>query len=93
MVLVQANEVPIYFKEVTEAKRISRFCIKPVQTVAPRAEKKSDLINVQVVRGKTTTFIHLEEDEARKVQNHGDHVLKKLQKIHKSLIWNFMVGR
>ena len=27
------------------------------------------------------------------MQSHGDAVLKKLQKIHKSVIWNFMVGR
>ena len=43
--------------------------------------------------GKTTTFIHLEEDEAKKVQNHGDLVLKKLQRIHKSVIWNLLIGR
>ena len=50
-------------------------------------------LSFQVVRGKTNTFIQLEEDEARKVQSHGDAVLKKLQKIHRSVIWNFMVGR
>ena len=69
MVLVQATELPIYYKESSEPKRASRFCIKPVQTVQPRGEKKSDSVNVQVVRGKTTTFIHLDEDEAKKVLN------------------------
>ena len=48
---------------------------------------------MQVVRGKTNTFIQLDEDEAKKVQNHGDAVLKKLQKIHKSVVWNFVIGR
>ncbi len=46
-----------------------------------------------MVRGKSNTFIQLDEDEAKKVQNHGDAVLKKLQKIHKSVVWNLMVGR
>lgn len=35
----------------------------------------------------------MDEDEAKKVQIHGDYVIKKLQKIHKSVIWNCMVGR
>ena len=51
------------------------------------------IISDQVVRGKTNTFIQLDEDEAKKVQSHGDAVVKKLQKIHKSVIWNFLIGR
>jgi hypothetical protein len=51
------------------------------------------LFAFQVVRGKTNTFIQLDEDEAKKVQSHGDTVLRKLQKVHKSVIWNFVIGR
>ena len=51
------------------------------------------MVNVQVVRGKTTTFIHLDDDEAKKVWTHGDAALKKVQQVHKSVIWNFLVGR
>lgn len=93
MVLVDVHEPSIYYKEATESKKNARFCLKPVAIGDKRSEKRSDSINVQVVKGKTTTFIHLEEDEAKKVQNHGDLVLKKLQKIHKSVIWNLLVGR
>ncbi len=46
-----------------------------------------------MVKGKTTTFIQLDEEEARKVQHHGDAVIKKLQKIHKTAVWNVLVGR
>jgi hypothetical protein len=93
MVLVASNEPSVYYKEVPGSTRSTRFCLKPIQTGGQRAEKKTDAINVQVVKGKTTTFIHLDEDEAKKVQNHGDVVLKKLQRIHKNVIWNVMVGR
>ncbi|TRY71101.1 hypothetical protein TCAL_15030 [Tigriopus californicus] len=99
-------DLPIYYKEIPEKRRVSRFCIKPVETYQPRGggtngnssngtatDKRGEAINVQVVRGKTNTFIHLDEDEAKKVRKHGDEVLKKLQKIHKSVIWNFLIGR
>lgn len=99
-------DLPIYYKEIPEKRRVSRFCIKPVETYQPRGggtngnptngttiDKRGEVINVQVVRGKTNTFIHLDEDEAKKVRKHGDEVLKKLQKIHKSVIWNFLIGR
>ena len=92
MVLAK-DELPVYFKETSGNLRQAKFCLKPVHTQAPRTEKRADSINVQVVRGKTTTFIHLEEDEAKKVQQHADFALKKLQRIHKSVIWNFMIGR
>jgi len=88
-----ASEPSIYYKESNFPAKSARFCLKPVYPGGQRAEKKSDGINVQVVKGKTTTFIHLEEDEAKKVQAHGDLVLKKLQRIHKSVIWNVLIGR
>ena len=94
MVLATKEEVPVYYKETSSAAREVKFCLKPVQTLPPRsADKSKDAVNVQVVKGKTTTFIHLDEEEAKKVQQHADFVLKKLQRIHKSVIWNFMVGR
>ena len=46
-----------------------------------------------MVRGKTTTFIHLDDEEAKKVWVHGDAALKKIQQVHKTAIWNFFVGR
>ena len=45
------------------------------------------------MRGKTTTFIHLDDEEAKKVWIHGDAALKKIQQVHKTAIWNFFVGR
>ena len=56
-------------------------------------EKRNDLVNVQVVRGKTTTFIHLDDEEAKKVWTHGDAALKKVQQVHKTVAWNFFIGR
>ena len=46
-----------------------------------------------MVRNKTGTFVQLDEDEAVKVRQHGDQVIKKLQRIHKSVLWNVVVGR
>ena len=99
-----ANDQAIYYKEASGVTKSARFCLKPVQpsdgsgnkrptSAKIDPEKRSDGINVQIVKGKTTTFIHLEEDEAKKVQSHGDLVLKKLQRIHKSAIWSVLVGR
>ena len=56
-------------------------------------EKRHESVNVQVVRGKTTTFIHLDDEEAKKVWLHGDAALKKIQQVHKTAIWDFFVGR
>ena len=93
MVLVSNNDLPVYYKEESEATRTTKFCLRPVRTLKPRAERRTEAINVQVVPGKTTTFIQLDEDEARKVQQHGDAVVRKLQKIHKTALWNVFVGR
>ena len=99
MVLVGVANVadpPIYYKETLEKGKSARFCLKPVNPTSSsdkKAEKRPGDINIQVVKGKTTTFVHLEEDEAKKVQNHGDLVMKKIQRIHKSVIWNVLVGR
>ncbi len=97
MVLVK-DEAAIYYKETSSPSRSAKFCLKPVNSVSgssqksASAEKRPEAVNVQVVKGKTTTFIHLDEDEAKKVQAHGDMVIKKLQRIHKSVIWNLMVS-
>ena len=93
MPLVKEPELSIYYKETSEPRRLSRFCLKPVHTVQPRTEKRADAVNVQVTKGKSSTVVQLEEDEANKVRHHGDHVVRKLQKIHKSVIWNMLVGR
>ena len=94
MPLVKEPELSIYYKETSEPRRLSRFCLKPVHTVqTPRTEKRADAVNVQVTKGKASTVVQLEEDEANKVRHHGDHVVRKLQKIHKSVIWNMLVGR
>ena len=93
MPLVKEPELSIYYKETSEPRRQSRFCLKPVHTVQPRSEKRADAVNVQVTKAKSSTLVQLEEDEANKVRRHGDHVVRKLQRIHKSVIWNMLVGR
>jgi hypothetical protein len=47
MVLVKEPELSIYYKETSESRRLSRFCLKPINTVQPRSEKRPDAINVQ----------------------------------------------
>ena len=66
MVLAKQEEQCVYYKETSSHAREVKFCLKQVQTLPPRsADKSKDAINVQVVKGKTTTFIHLDEEEAR----------------------------
>ena len=49
MVLVHAAPEPtIYFKEAAASVRETRFCLKQVQMVQPRSEKKLEAVNVQV---------------------------------------------
>ncbi len=49
MVLVNsAPEPTIYYKEIASQNRESRFCLKHVQIVQPRTEKRADVVNVQV---------------------------------------------
>ena len=68
MVLAKPEEQCVYYKETSSQAREVKFCLKQVQTLPPRsADKSKDAINVQVVKGKTTTFIHLDEEEARYV--------------------------
>ena len=69
------------------------FVLMWIQLIFILGEKRQEAVNVQVVRGKTTTFIHLDDEEAKKVWTHGDAALKKVQQVHKSVIWNFFVGR
>ena len=73
MVLASTSTEPsIYYKETSNTTKSARFCLKPVlpgtgnNRPSKDGEKRSDSINVQVVKGKTSTFIHLEEDEAKK---------------------------
>ena len=66
MVLVDIHEPSIYYKEASVNKKSARFCLKSLCIGDKRSERRPDAVNVQVVKGKTTTFIHLEEDEAKK---------------------------
>lgn len=79
------------WKETWHNQRSCKYTYE-IWTFKPQVRIKLYL-QPKVVRGKTNSFIQLDEDEAKKVQVHGDAVLKKLQRIHKSIVWNFIVGR
>jgi hypothetical protein len=61
MVLVaSAPEPTIYYKETASHVRESRFCLKQVQMVQPRTEKRPEAINVQVSSIETSfLFVYL----------------------------------
>jgi len=88
-----ADELQIYYRESSEALRTSKFCLKPVQIVQARQERRAEAVNVHVARGKTTTFVQLDEDEAAKVGQHGEAVLRRLHRVHKSVVWSCLIGR
>ncbi len=94
MVLVAADQQPIYYKEESESRRCARFCIKCVHAVSGSGNKserpRPDAVNV--TRNNKNDVV-LDEEEARKVRKHTDDVLRKLHRVHKSAIWNVLVGR
>ena len=77
-------------KTVSAIKR--RYCLKPVKLVETKAAKAEDCVNIQFTRG-SKTGINVDNVEEKKIKEHFDYVTTKLQKLHKSIMWNMFIGR
>ena len=47
---------------------------------------------IMICRG-TKTSINIDHMEERKIQDHFNFVIAKLEKLHKNLMWNMFIGR
>ena len=74
------------------SERKRRYCLNKVKLVETKAAKDADCVNVQFSRGSKTN-INVDKAEEKKICEHFDFVMTKLQKLHKSVIWNMFIGR
>ena len=83
---------PLYYEEKTTSERSRRYCLKPVKLIETKAAKAEECVNIQFNRGNKTN-INVDNVEEKKIQEHFDFVTTKLQKLHKSVMWNMFIGR
>jgi len=83
---------PLYYEEKTVTDRKRRFCLKKIKLIETKAAKDEDCVNVQFNRGNKTN-INIDKVEEKKIHEHFDFVTAKLQKLHKSVMWNMFIGR
>jgi len=83
---------PLFYEEKTNSERRRRFCLKPIKLIETKAAKAEDFVNIQFNRGNKTS-INVDNVEEKKIQEHFDFVITKLQKLHKSVMWNMFIGR
>jgi len=82
----------LQYEEKMLGARRRHYCLKPVKLVETRAGKDDGCVNIQVTRG-SKTGIQVDNGEEKKIQEHFDFVASRLQKLHKSVMWNMYVGR
>jgi len=82
----------LQYEEKTLSAIKRRYCLKPVKLVETKAAKAEDCVNIQFIRG-SKTGINVDNVEEKKIKEHFDYVTTKLQKLHKSIMWNMFIGR
>ena len=82
----------LLFEESTKQERKRRFCLKRIKLVETKAAKDPDYVNIQFYRGVKTS-VNIDKVEEQKIQEHFEFVIRKLQKIHKTIMWNMYIGR
>ena len=88
----KAREPVLYYEEKTLCERKRWFCLKPVKLIETKAAKDADCVNIQFNRGNKTS-INVDNVEEKKIHEHYEFVTTKLQKLHKSVMWNMYIGR
>ena len=83
---------PLHYEEKTISERKRRYCLKPIKLIETKAAKDEACVNIQFTRGNKPA-IHVENVEEKKIHEHYEFVITKLQKLHKSIMWNMFVGR
>ena len=88
----RAKEPNLLYEEKQSCSRRRRYCLKPVNLVETKAAKDVESVNIQFSRGNKTN-INIDCTEEKKIHEHFEFVIKKLQKMHKSVMWNMYIGR
>ena len=86
------HDPPMYYEESSHTERKRRFCLKPVKLIETKIAKNADHVNIQVTRGSKTN-INIDKVEEKKISEHVEFVMTKLQKIHRSVMCNMFIGR
>ena len=64
--------------------------MKQVKIIETKAEKDEASVNIQLARENKR--ISIDAVEEKKIHEHFDFVATKLQKLHKSVMWNMFIG-
>ena len=82
---------PLYYEERVTCERKRRYCIKQVKIIETKTEKDEAFVNIQLAR-ENKSRIYIDAVEEKKIHKHFDFVTTKLQKLHKSVMWNMFIG-
>ena len=85
----------LYFEETFKKEKKFRYCLKFLQVsdgepTVPSKQNSDIWLNL---KNETNNKVHLVESEKRSLRDHLDFVSKKLEKLHKNLIWNIYLGQ
>ena len=81
----------MYFEETFKKERKFRFCLRFVKSHGDASSKLSSDLLLTV--NTETKKLCLLESEKRSVRDHLDFVIRKLERLHKSLIWSMSLGQ
>ena len=83
----------MYFEETFKKEKKFRYCLRFLKVsdgdlTMPARQNSTLCLHVD----RETKKVHLKESEKKNVRDHLDFVIKKLEKLHKNLIWNINLG-
>ena len=82
----------LYFEETFKKEKKFRYCLKFLQVSDGEPSKQNSDIWLNL-KTETNNKAHLVESEKKNLRDHLDFVIKKLEKLHKNLIWNIHLGQ
>ena len=85
----------LYFEETFKKEKKFRYCLKFLQVsdgepTVPSKQNSDIWLNM---KNESNNKVQLAESEKKNLRDHLDFVTKKLEKLHKNLIWNIHLGQ
>ena len=86
----------LYFEETFKKEKKFRYCLKFLefsdgeQTTVSSKQNSDIWLNL---KNETSNKVQLLESGKKNLRDHLDFVIKKLEKLHKNLIWNLHLGQ
>ena len=85
----------LYFEETFKKEKKFRYCLKFLQVsdgelTIPSKQSSDIWLNM---KNETNNKVQLLESEKKNLRDHLDFVIKKLEKLHKNLMWNIHLGQ